>query len=144
MEKPSLNMVVGQGRWKSMAAGVAGCVLCLLPLSITGQTPAPPDPFAPIAFMLGRWEGTSEGQPGKGTVHREYSRTLNSRFIRAHNRSEYSPQDKNPKGEVHEHEDWFSFDRARKRIVLRQPSRPKKNLHPNLGPIWVQNRPNIG
>jgi hypothetical protein len=45
---------------------------------------------------------------------------LNSRFIRGRNRSVYPPQDKNPKGEVHEHEDWFSFDRARRRLVLRQ------------------------
>ena len=70
--------------------------------------------------MIGRWEGTSEGQPGKATVQREYTRALNSRFIHSRNRSEYPPQEKNPKGEIHEDEGWFSFDRARKRIVLRQ------------------------
>jgi hypothetical protein len=73
-----------------------------------------------VAFLLGRWEGTSEGQPGRGTVRREYARALNGRFIRAHNRNEYPAQEKNPKGEIHEDEGWFSYDRARKRLVLRQ------------------------
>jgi hypothetical protein len=70
--------------------------------------------------MIGRWEGSSEGQPGKATVQREYSRVLNDRFVRVRNRSEYPVQDKNPRGEIHEDEGFFSFDRARKRLVLRQ------------------------
>jgi hypothetical protein len=78
------------------------------------------DPFAPIAFMIGRWEGSSEGQPGKATVRREYSRALNDRFVRVRNRSEYPAQEKNPKGEIHEDEGFFSVDRARKRLVFRQ------------------------
>ena len=36
------------------------------------------------------------------------------------NRNEYPPQPENPKGEIHEDEGWFSYDRTRKRIVLRQ------------------------
>jgi hypothetical protein len=84
------------------------------------QSPQKPDPFAPVAFMLGKWTGTTEGEPGKGTATREYARALNNRFIRITNRSEYPPQEKNPKGEVHHDEGFFSFDRARKRIVLRQ------------------------
>ena len=36
------------------------------------------------------------------------------------NRSEDPIQDKNAKGEVHEDEGFFSFDRTRKRLVLRQ------------------------
>jgi hypothetical protein len=78
------------------------------------------DPFAPIAFMIGQWEGSSEGQPGKATVRREYSRALNNRFVRVRNRSEYPVQEKNPKGEIHEDEGLFSVDLARKRLVLRQ------------------------
>ena len=114
-------------RWRSLAGGTSGryavplaMLLCLLPVSVAGQQSTQPDPFGPIAVLLGRWEGTSEGQPGKAQVQREYRRVLNSRFIHARNRSEYAPQDKNPKGEIHEDEGWFSFDRARKRLVLRQ------------------------
>jgi hypothetical protein len=95
-------------------------VVLLSAFAANGQQPNPTDSFERIAFLLGRWEGTSEGQPGKGTVQREYARALNSRFIHVRNRSIYPAQKKNPKGETHEDEGWFSFDRARKRLVLRQ------------------------
>jgi hypothetical protein len=90
------------------------------PAVLTGRQSPPTDPFERAGFLIGRWEGISEGQPGKGTVQRDYTRILNARFIRGHNRSLYPPQDKNPKGEIHEHEDWLSFDRGRRRLVLRQ------------------------
>ncbi len=86
----------------------------------SAQTAAPVDPFDSVAFLIGRWEGTSEGQPGKGTLRREYERALGGRYIKVRNRSEYPPQAQNPKGEVHEDEGYLSFDRARKRLVLRQ------------------------
>jgi hypothetical protein len=78
------------------------------------------DPFASVAFLLGKWTGTVEGESGKGTAAREYVRVMNDRFIRVTNRSEYPPQEKNPKGEIHHDEGFFSVDRARKRLVLRQ------------------------
>jgi hypothetical protein len=78
------------------------------------------DPLQPLAFLIGRWEGTSEGRPGAGVVTREYTRVLNSRFIRAQNQSVYKPQEKNPKGEVHDDVGFFSFDKARKLMVFRQ------------------------
>jgi hypothetical protein len=94
---------------------------CLLSTATAGERQEiAGDPFAPIAFMVGRWEGASDGKPGKATVRREYTRVLNGRFIHVRNRSEYPVQDRNPKGEIHEDEGFFSFDRARKRIVLRQ------------------------
>lgn len=79
-----------------------------------------PDPLQPLAFLIGRWEGTSEGQPGAARVVREYTRVLNSRFIRAQNQSVYHPQEKNPKREVHEDLGMFSFDASRQRLVFRQ------------------------
>ena len=78
------------------------------------------DPLQPLAFLIGRWEGTSEGQPGAANVQREYARVLNSRFIRGQNQSVYPPQEKNPKGETHENLDFFSFDASRNRAILRQ------------------------
>src|SRR5687768_6627207 len=86
---------------------------------MAAQTPVV-DNLGAVAPMLGKWVGTSEGQPGTGTVERDYERALGSRFIRVRNRSTYPPQEKNPKGEVHEDEGFFSFDRARKRILFRQ------------------------
>ena len=77
------------------------------------------DPLQPLAFLVGRWEGSSEGQPGRANVRREYTRILNSRFIRVQNQSVYPPQDKNPKGETHEDVGVFSFDKSRGRAVFR-------------------------
>ncbi len=78
------------------------------------------DGFAPIRFLPGRWQGTSAGEPGEGTLVREYEPVLGDRFIREHNVSTYPAQEKNPSGEVHEHFSFFSYDRRRDRIVFRQ------------------------
>ena len=105
-------------------AAVCAVVLSIAPVSrVMGASPSQAalvDPLQPLAFLIGRWEGTSEGQPGVGTVQREYSRILNSRFIRGQNKSVYPPQEKNPKGETHEDLGVFSFDTARRRAILRQ------------------------
>lgn len=78
------------------------------------------DSFAPIRFLLGRWEGIASGQAGEGTVAREYTLVLSGRFIQERNVTTYPAQAKNPSGEVHEHLSLFSHDRTRDRIVLRQ------------------------
>jgi hypothetical protein len=78
------------------------------------------DRWGPLRGMLGEWEGTSTGQPGTGTVRRQYRLVLRERFIEVRSASTYPPQEKNPKGEVHEDVGFFSFDRARGRFLLRQ------------------------
>jgi hypothetical protein len=55
-----------------------------------------------------------------GTCVREYQFALNGKFLQVRNKSTYAPQEKNPKGEVHEDWGMFSHDRARKKFVLRQ------------------------
>jgi hypothetical protein len=84
------------------------------------QTAPPPDRLALLAPLLGRWPGTTEGEPGRGTVEREYERVLGARFVQVKNVSTYPPQEKNPKGERHEDLGLFSYDSARKAIVFRQ------------------------
>ena len=89
--------------------------------SALGQVPSvPPDRWAPVRFLLGSWEGTSSGQPGASTVRREYRFVLRDQFIEERHTSTYPPQERNPKGEVHEHVSYISYDRARKQLVLRQ------------------------
>jgi len=104
------------------ALTVIGILVCatLSAGAMARAQPGAADPLEPLAFLVGRWEGTSEGQPGAGDVRREYTRVLNSRFIRVQNQSVYKPQDKNPKGEVHDDVGFFSFDKARKRLIFRQ------------------------
>ena len=78
------------------------------------------NPWQAVQFMVGEWEGESEGQPGKGTVRRRYRFVLGDTFLHEQNVSTYPPQPKNEKGEVHEHWSFFSHDRARRTLVLRQ------------------------
>ena len=60
------------------------------------------------------------GEPVKATLRRRYRFVLKGRFLHEQNVSTYPPQPKNPKGEAHEHWSLFSYDRARRTLVLRQ------------------------
>lgn len=104
--------------------GPALSVLVLLLLGVprvsgSGEV-AKSSPWDPLRFFVGSWTGSGRGQPGESTVKREYRWALNDRFLEVHNQSTYAPQPKNPKGERHEDRGMFSWDRARRRFVLRQ------------------------
>jgi len=90
--------------------------------SVRSQQPAPADRLAPASALVGKGTGTSEGQPGAGTVERDYEPAIGGRFIRVRNRSTYAPQAKNPKGEVHEDGGFISSDGARKRRPRNLPA----------------------
>lgn len=89
-------------------------------VAASAQQPPATDPMAALAPLVGKWTGTSEGQPGKGTVEREYRRELRGRIIELTNRVVYPPQPANAKGETHEDRGTFSFDRGAKKIRFRQ------------------------
>jgi hypothetical protein len=95
------------------------CFFLLPVLAISADGPKP-DPWAAVRFLVGRWEGTSEGEPGRGAVVRRYEFVLDERFIHERNMSTYAPQKKNEEAEMHEHWSFISYDRARKLLVLRQ------------------------
>jgi hypothetical protein len=91
----------------------------LLPAGAWAQE-ARPDRLAAIAWLVGDWTGTGEGQVGRSTVQRQIARIHNDRFIRVEARSDYPPQPNNPGGEVHSTTDVWSFDRRRGLLVMRQ------------------------
>lgn len=93
--------------------------LWLPALQAAGQEKKP-DPWEPVRFLVGDWEGTAEGQAGAGTVRRSYSFVLKDRYLHEKNVSTYPPQQANKGGEVHEHWSFFSYDRVRTILVLRQ------------------------
>lgn len=82
--------------------------------------PAPPDPFAPVRFMVGTWKGESSGQSGNGTSERTYAFELGELFLVSHNTAVFPPQPKNEKGETHRDAGFISYDRMRKLLVFRQ------------------------
>ena len=98
------------------------CVVGLLVLTLflSGQTQPRSDVWTPLRQLVGKWEGTGNGQPGLSKVEREYRLVLNDKFLHVQNRSVYDPQPKNPKGEIHEDWGMISFDKSRKRFVMRQ------------------------
>jgi hypothetical protein len=76
--------------------------------------------LALLKRFIGEWVGEGQGQPGVSAMKRSYAFILQDRFIEVRNESAYAPQPKNPKGELHRDIGYFSFDKSRKRIVLRQ------------------------
>jgi hypothetical protein len=106
-------------RGATMGARLCLVLLLLLPL-IAAQTTQPPDVWEPLRYFVGAWKGTAHGQPGNGKVERKYEFILNGKYLSEISKSIYLPQEKNPKGEVHEQRSLFSYDRIRKQVVLRQ------------------------
>ncbi len=79
-----------------------GCMIVLFFPAFLVGSPAP-DAWKPVRYFAGAWEGDAQGQPGTGKTP-----------------SIWAVQPKNPKGEVHEDWGMISYDRSRKRRVLRQ------------------------
>lgn len=104
-----------------MLAGVGVCAASFAPaLAAYAATPTLGANLKAFDRFLGTWRGEGEGQPGKSAVERTYEATLGGQFILVRNKSTYAPQEKNPKGEVHDDVGYMSFDKSRKRLVLRQ------------------------
>jgi hypothetical protein len=71
-------------------------------------------------YFIGSWQGSGEGRAGISRVERKYEFILNSKFIFVRSQSTYDPQEKNPRGEVHEEWGFISYDRARETFIFRQ------------------------
>jgi hypothetical protein len=78
------------------------------------------DGLTPLKFLEGKWEGKASGEPGNGVSNREYRFDLNGRFLTARNRSVYEAKTPGAEREVHEDFGIFSYDKALKKVVLRQ------------------------
>ena len=99
-----------------IAAAVAALMLICVPAAAGDDG----DPWGPMRFFEGKWTGKGEGKSGISTTEREYEFILGGNFMQVRNRSVFEPQDKNPKGEIHENLDIISYDAGRGKIVLRQ------------------------
>lgn len=105
-------------RKTGMTCGILVLMLHLSP-DLHGQD-ASKDPWARFRYFEGSWEGHETGIAGIGRGDRTYAFIMNGKYLLLKNRSEFAPQEKNPKGEVHE--DWtiFSYDTRQSRLAARQ------------------------
>lgn len=101
----------------AMAVAVAG-LLMISGAGVHGD--GAPEGLKRLDFLLGEWRGTSSGEPGNGIVERSCARVLNDRFIECRTTTTYPPQGKNGKGEVHVDRAFYSYDKAAKKLRLRQ------------------------
>ena len=95
-------------------------MLLIAASGFAGTEAAKPDPWQPVRFLLGSWQGEAQGEPGKGKVERSYELVLGDRFIEERNTSRYEPSAPGKEPEVHEHRSFLSYDKSRKAIMLRQ------------------------
>jgi hypothetical protein len=68
---PSPNRAAPVWLFALVAASLSSTVV-----RTNAQSTAPVDTLEPVARLIGTWTGTSEGQPGKGQVERQYERVL--------------------------------------------------------------------
>jgi hypothetical protein len=99
-------------------------LLCLVPLLLSSCASAQAQPrqdrLAAVAWVVGDWTGTGEGQPGRSTSERHAARIQSDHFIQISGRSIYLPQPANTDGETHTQLDIWSYDRQRQVLVMRQ------------------------
>jgi len=96
------------------------CVLILIsPVLTTAQSEQKTDIWQPLRFLEGSWQGEGEGMSGHSTATQDYEFILNGQFLRMRSKSVFEPQEKNPKGEIHEDLAICSYDKSRETFVLR-------------------------
>ncbi len=92
-------------------------ILSMAVLSIQGTEID--DPWQSLRFLEGIWTGQGDGMSGVSSLTQEYAFILGGKFLQMKTRAVFEPQPKNPQGEVHEDLGIFSYDQARRLLVLR-------------------------
>lgn len=94
--------------------------LLMIPLLTRGQMTKSDSLWLPLKPLIGKWVGTGEAPEGKGNYERTYQFVLNNKFIELRNKAVYPATKESPKGYVHEDHGYISYDKSRKKFVLRQ------------------------
>jgi hypothetical protein len=97
-------------------------ILLLILISVCSLAENEPDSTNknPFKYFVGSWIGEETGKAGVGEGEREYQFILDNNFLFQKNTSTFEPQEKNPKGEVHQDWAFYSFDRMRGKYILRE------------------------
>jgi hypothetical protein len=78
------------------------------------------DIWEQFRYFEGEWTGKETGKAGVGVGERTFEFIMNETYLYYKNVSRFEPQEKNPKGETHEDWTFFSFDKNRRKYILRE------------------------
>lgn len=95
-------------------------LLSIIPLVVYSQAIDDQDVWRDFEFLVGEWKATESGRIGEGRGERKIEFILQDKYIHWKNKSIFEPQEKNPNGEVHEDWAFISYDKIRKKYVMRQ------------------------
>ena len=73
-----------------------------------------------LKYLEGAWLGEGTGVPGVQTQERNYEFVLQDQYLWGKTRAVFPRQASNPRGELHEDWEIFSYDKKRKKLVMRQ------------------------
>lgn len=73
------------------------------------------DGWTNLKYLEGIWQMKKPGVE----LTQEYSFLFKGKFLRMKTKSIFAPSEKKPKGEIHEDLGIFSYDKARKKLILR-------------------------
>lgn len=99
--------------------GLLMAFVMALPCAGAAQQPND-DPWGPLRYLTGDWEGAIDGRLGTGKGVREYELVLQGQFLFYRHASVRMPQEKSPEGDHHRELAIFSYDSERQTIVLRE------------------------
>ena len=102
-----------------MISAILLTAVLIMPMFAVAQTEQESDLWQPLRFLVGSWQGKGEGMSGHSDVNQDFEFVLDGQFLRMQTRSVFEPQEKNPKGEIHEDLAFFSYDKIRETFVLR-------------------------
>ncbi|MFQ6108780.1 MAG: hypothetical protein ACE5L7_04425 [Candidatus Aminicenantales bacterium] len=88
----------------------------MMGLFVVPQIGQEKDVWTPLKFLEGTWEG---GEPGVSKVTQAYQFILGGKFLQMKTKAIFEPPEKNQEGEVHKDFGILSYDRFRKKFILR-------------------------
>lgn len=108
------------GKNHTMSRIIILCLIMFMPFIGNGQLSKSDSLWLPLGNLIGTWTGTGKGANGIGNYERTYQFVLNKKYIEVKNKAIYPPNDKSPKGYMHEDAGYISYDRTRKKFIFRQ------------------------
>lgn len=92
----------------------------LLTCCLMAQNKSEIQSTSPFEYFEGSWTGKETGKSGIGQGEREYQFILDHNYLFQENKSVFEPQEKNPKGEIHQDWAFYSYDKMREKYILRE------------------------